>query len=222
MFLSIIASIVLVTNNFPASKVFLHKNIFVGSLQTDYYCGCKYNRERRVDINSCGYKIRKNATRALRIEWEHVVPASVFGRTLECWKHGGRKNCSRTSKQFVEFEKDLHNLRPVIGEVNSDRSNLPYGIADQTTKTYGQCQFKIDFQRDVAEPPDHIKGDLARITLYMMKKYKIQYEPEFVELMEIWNELDPVDQKEILINKMIKQHQGDSNWYIEKAEDQRK
>lgn len=41
---------------------------------TEFYCGCKYNGNR-VDLKACGYVPRKNANRAARIEWEHIVPA---------------------------------------------------------------------------------------------------------------------------------------------------
>lgn len=37
----------------------------------EFYCGCRYSGNR-VDLASCGYKPRKNANRARRIEWEHV------------------------------------------------------------------------------------------------------------------------------------------------------
>lgn len=43
-------------------------------MEEDFYCGCKYTG-KAVDFASCGYTPRKNATRASRIEWEHVVPA---------------------------------------------------------------------------------------------------------------------------------------------------
>ena len=38
----------------------------------EFYCGCRYSGNR-VDLASCGYKPRKNANRARRIEWEHIV-----------------------------------------------------------------------------------------------------------------------------------------------------
>ncbi len=37
----------------------------------EFYCGCRYSGNR-VDLASCGYKPRKNANRARRIEWEHI------------------------------------------------------------------------------------------------------------------------------------------------------
>lgn len=43
--------------------------------------------------------------------------------------HGSRKNCRKTSEEFIRMEAaDLMNLTPAIGEVNGNRSNLSYAI----------------------------------------------------------------------------------------------
>ena len=52
-----------------------------------FYCGCKINWQGKkgvVDLQSCGYQVRKNENRASRVEWEHVVPAWQFGHQRQC------------------------------------------------------------------------------------------------------------------------------------------
>ena len=52
-----------------------------------FYCGCRYTAQGAKltpDWASCGFQPRKNAQRAARIEWEHVVPAWAFGHQLQC------------------------------------------------------------------------------------------------------------------------------------------
>lgn len=65
-----------------------------------FYCGCEWvwtgRSGGRIDFDSCGYQIRAQENRAVRIEWEHIVPASNFGRARKCWQDGGRANCQRT------------------------------------------------------------------------------------------------------------------------------
>jgi endonuclease I len=34
-------------------------------------------------------------------------------------------------------------------------------------RAYGQCDFKIDFDRDIVEPRWEIKGDIMRLQLYL-------------------------------------------------------
>lgn len=38
------------------------------------YCGCTFDNQLRIDHKSCGYE--PGERRALKIEWEHLVPAS--------------------------------------------------------------------------------------------------------------------------------------------------
>lgn len=59
-----------------------------------FYCGCKINWQGKkgvVDLQSCGYQVRKNENRASRVEWEHVVPAWQFGHQRQCWQDGGHE-----------------------------------------------------------------------------------------------------------------------------------
>ncbi|MFH7327162.1 endonuclease, partial [Desulfurivibrio sp. C05AmB] len=57
-----------------------------------FYCGCEWEwtgrSGGRIDFDSCGYEIRAQENRAVRIEWEHIVPASNFGRARQCWQDG--------------------------------------------------------------------------------------------------------------------------------------
>lgn len=182
--------------------------------RTTFYCGCSYNEHHEVDLGSCGYKVRKNATRAKRIEWEHVVPASYFGRLLPCWGDGGRKNCQRNSTLFNKFEGDLHNLVPEVGELNADRSNHPYGIAHNKKPVYGSCEFYVDELNNIAEPKDSRKGDVARIWLYMADKYDMALPGHMKDMFQAWNKADPVTLEELKRNHKIYALQGDDNKYI--------
>ena len=54
------------------------------------YCGCSF-KGKTPDFSSCGYIPKKNNKRANRIEWEHVVPAHVFGIFFSEWTVGHPK-----------------------------------------------------------------------------------------------------------------------------------
>ncbi|KHJ65216.1 DNA-specific endonuclease I, partial [Pantoea rodasii] len=80
-------------NNFQQAKVVAAQ--INADAPADFYCGCKINwhgKKGVPDLSSCGYNVRKNANRADRIEWEHVMPAWEFGHQRQCWQNGGRKN----------------------------------------------------------------------------------------------------------------------------------
>ena len=44
-----------------------------------------------IDLESCGYKVRKNENRASRVEWEHVVPAWQLAISVSAGRTAGAK-----------------------------------------------------------------------------------------------------------------------------------
>ena len=61
------------------------------------YCGCSFEG-KTPNFSSCGYVPKKNNKRANRIEWEHVVPAYVFGIFFSEWTVE-RQNFSRRTER---------------------------------------------------------------------------------------------------------------------------
>ena len=192
--------------------------------QQTFYCGCEYysqNKKLRPKLESCGYKARKSVTRANRIEWEHIVPAWVFGHQLQCWQNGGRSQCRKDSL-FNQIESDLHNLVPAIGEINGDRSNFNYAMIAGETRNYGQCDFEIDFKSRTAEPRPEVRGDIARTYFYMAQRYNLSISAKQKRLLTVWARQDPIDDWEVERDKRIARIQGNHNpFIIEAAPDQR-
>ncbi|AAO27086.1 endonuclease I [Buchnera aphidicola str. Bp (Baizongia pistaciae)] len=183
-----------------------------------FYCGCKiFWKEKKgiPELNSCGYHIRKNANRANRIEWEHVMPAWQFGHSKSCWKKGGRKNCIH-DYNYQKIETDLHNLQPVIGEINGDRSNFMYNQFPKSTLNgqYGQCSMKIDFKNKLVEPPDISKGAISRIYFYMSDFYHFKLSKKQKKLFLMWNKKYNVTNWECMRDNLIFKIQGNHNPYV--------
>ncbi|MBR9883767.1 MAG: deoxyribonuclease I [Oceanospirillales bacterium] len=187
--------------SFSQAKRILSDRIYAGHEET-FYCGCQYgvasnpanpSRNRLTpDSSSCGLKPRKNANRAGRIEWEHVVPAWEFGHQLQCWQDGGRKACKK-DPTFRAIESDMMNLVPAVGELNGDRSNFRYGMISGETRRYGACDFEVDFKARVAEPRPEVRGDIARTYFYMADKYGLKLSRKQTQLFQAWDRLDPID-----------------------------
>lgn len=199
--------------NFNSAKKILPE-VYVG-LEEDIYCGCKYSG-KDVDLASCGYVPRKNANRAQRIEWEHVVPARHLGSQQQCWQDGGRKNCSGKDPLFDMMEGDLNNLVPAIGEVNGDRGDMSYGAwTSHPTPVYGQCTSLPDFKNKRFQPREEVRGRVARISLYMHSRYGLRMSDQDKKLWCAWSKTYPVDAWEIERNKRIKRWQGEGNSLLE-------
>lgn len=202
-----------------AAAVKIHQDV-PGS----FYCGCRITWQGKKglpDLDSCGYRVRKNAQRAGRIEWEHVVPAWQFGHQRRCWQSGGRKNCAK-DEQYRRMENDLHNLQPAIGEVNGDRNNFMYGQWRGNEAQYGQCPMKIDFKNKQAEPPATARGAIARTYFYMRERYGLRLSKQQSRLFEVWNRQYPVSAWECERNNRIAKAQGNHNRYVQQACQQRK
>lgn len=185
-----------------------------------FYCGCAIKMEGKKwqpDLESCGYQIRKQETRANRIEWEHIVPAWEFGHQLQCWQNGGRKNCSRNDKTFKRMEADLHNLVPAVGEVNGDRSNFRFSQWNAKPNQYGQCQMTIDFKARKAEPPAQARGRIARTYLYMQQTYGLKIASSQLKLFKAWDKSYPVDTIECQRDQAIAASQGNHNPWVQAA-----
>lgn len=184
----------------------------------DFYCGCNWDwvgsSGGRIDFSSCGYQIRAQQERAERTEWEHVVPASAFGQTRQCWRNGGRENCNRSDPVFNRIEADLHNLVPAIGEVNADRSNFRFDEIAGEPGDYGSCEFEVDSGQRVAEPADQVKGQIARIYFYMHDRYRMALSEEQQRTMMRWHAEFPVSAWELERDRRIGSVMGHNNPFV--------
>jgi deoxyribonuclease I len=187
------------------------------------YCGCDYTHQGKKlvpDWDSCGYRPRiartkkgKPNARAIRIEWEHVMPAWVFGHQRQCWQQGGRKVCKK-DPEFARMEADLHNLAPAVGELNGDRSNYRFAMIDGEPRAYGRCDFEVDFKGKRAEPPPNVRGDIARVYFYMRDRYRLRLSKQQTQLLNDWNKQDPIDEWERERDLRIERVQGTGNPYV--------
>jgi deoxyribonuclease I len=179
-------------------------------LQTTFYCGCPYVRKGSsgadIDREACGLRTYKNELRSDRVEWEHVVPASWIGRGRVCWDTGhadcqkkGRKCCAKVDDEFMSAYASPHNLFPSSGEVNGDRSAYPFGIVPGEVRNYGACDFEVGGTPKVVEPPDRVRGEIARAMLYMIDAHGVS----------IWRDRE----------ELIRESKGDlpEGWEIRRA-----
>ena len=180
---------------------------------TEFYCGCKYSGNR-VNLAACGYVPRKNANRAKRIEWEHIVPAWQIGHLRQCWQNGGRKNCTKNDPVYQRAEADLHNLVPSIGEVNGDRNNFSFGWLPVQTGQYGSCLTQVDFKAKKVMPRPSVRGMIARTYFYMSKQYRLPLSRQDRQLYEAWNKTYPVDTWEIQRKQRVACVMGRGNAFV--------
>ncbi|WP_203248918.1 endonuclease [Sporosarcina beigongshangi] len=125
---------------------------------------------------------------------------------------------------------DIHHLRPTDVQVNSARGNLDFDNGGSAVKGCDGC-FKT---ANSWEPPDRVKGDVARILFYMAIRYEqgdsvdlelneklnngsAPYHGKLSVLLE-WHMQDPVDEFERNRNNAIQEWQGNRNPFIDHPE----
>lgn len=215
------------SETYATVKRALYDRVFAHRRET-LYCACPFDADRRPELGACGYGSEKTSRRAGRIEVEHVVPASWIGRGRACWRSKicrdargvafkGRKCCLAIDPAFRRAFQDLHNLWPTIGAINERRSNYAFGLIEGERRAFGRCDFEVDSKARLVEPRPAVRGDVARISLYMADSYGIHLNDAQRRLFESWNREDPPDTEERHRHEIILRLQGRRNPWMSQA-----
>lgn len=133
---------------------------------------------------------------------------------------------------------DLHHLRPASTAYNSTRGNTPYGIVSDHSESNRMGDTDCYMSGSDFEPPDYIKGDVARILMYTYTHYSTEISGTSTksgalsitnivnensaqsawDLLMDWNESDPVDYQEMIRNNKCAQLLGNYNPFIDHPE----
>lgn len=149
---------------------------------------------------------------------EHTVPQSLFNSASP-------------------MHNDVHFIPPTDGKVNGMRDNYPYGIVGTVswTSLNGSklgTNSALGYSGTVFEPINEFKGDIARMIFYFVTRYENrlstfstgnilggsvypglqQWE---LNVLLLWNDQDPVSQREIDRNNACYAWQQNRNPYID-------
>ena len=210
--------------NYQQTKL-LARQIFEDA-KISFYCGCKFDQDLLVHLPSCKYIPQKHTKKPMKIEWEHIVPASYFGKQMKsgCWtkkpcsiknnKVTGRKCCLLIDPLYRTMHNDLHNLVPSIAEINAARKDYRFGYVNNKEQKYKSCPIKIDPNLKIVEPRDEVKGIIARVYLYYYTTYNIFITPNQLILFKKWNNQFPPTPFEFMWNNKVAQIQKNDNEFI--------
>ena len=124
---------------------------------------------------------------------------------------------------------DLHHIRPSDAGVNSSRGNKPYGYSNGGKEKYGTDPavgyLGGTYNSTYFEPLDNVKGDVARICLYVYVRWGADWGAtnitsvfQSVDVLLEWCEMDPVDTWEMGRNEVVQDIQGNRNVFIDYPE----
>jgi uncharacterized protein len=125
---------------------------------------------------------------------------------------------------------DIHHLRPTDASVNSSRGHLDF---DNGGTPHNECT-ECRYDSDSWEPPNRVKGDIARMLMYMAVRYEGNGELDLELADKVntyptpthgkksvllqWHKQDPVDAFEARRNNRIHEIQGNRNPFIDHPE----
>lgn len=189
--------------------------------------GCDYSYDLQscmdktmVDTSTCSVK-EQNQT----VKWIQVVPDSFYGRNRECMNeevcvskytgksYKGKRCCRQSDAAYRKMEADLFNLIPVVSAIADKRKDQIFMKVEKAKYMVG----KVKMDEKAIEPPDNLKGDIARVYLYMNQRYGLELSLEEKEDYYYWHKLDSVDKRECAIAKTIMKIQGSSNRWIKEG-----
>lgn len=157
--------------------------------------------------------------------WIQVVPDTFYGRNMACMNENvcvseftgkafkGARCCRLSSDVYKKMEAELFNLIPVVSAVAEKAKGKIFGEVKTPKETVGGVKFDENF----VEPPDSVKGDIARVYLYMDSRYGLQLSSAQKELFLRWHRADAVDQRECSIAKVFTKVQGVPNPLVEEG-----
>ena len=191
------------------------------------------NQQRKAQVKTPRFKGYRSARKALFSQMGPTLETIYTGKHYHLSKKKKRQrapqgvNCEhlfprawmgkRKTKRFRLMEADLHNLYPSEIKVNSRRGHLPFGeVVNLKYQSAFPSKIGLNQQgREVIEPRDERKGDLARSLLYFALKWERPLRPDQVKILLKWAKNDPVDRIEQKRNQRILDLQGTSNPFVE-------
>lgn len=127
---------------------------------------------------------------------------SVKKNAASSWnrEHVWPQSLSNDNWGTSEAGTDLLHIRPTYNDTNSRRGNLSYGDTNKTSPVYYQSML-YGYANGYFEPLDEVKGDAARILMYMWTTYYDHYTNKINILSTIqsydvllrWHTLDKPD-----------------------------
>ncbi len=154
------------------------------------------------DANGDGHNDKKG------MNVEHIEPQSLFDRASP-------------------MRADLHHLMATFQHPNSVRGNLPFGIVVSHIDYENKAGAKRGLDANgvyVFEPPDAVKGRVARALLYFNTRYRdektyghlaVLFWNQQIKVVMDWNREYPPDAFEARRNDFLETYQGNRNAFVD-------
>jgi len=198
--LTLLCSLALFASGYPKPRSFTHAQKIFKQMDLDYTRTAFSNDEYMYDPTTCLNKLYLKKDHNKSVVFVRIVPETLVAKGRECYtqpictnmsgqKHKGLSCCRKADKNYKKYERDIFNIMPIVE---------------------GREYFNV-------EPPLHIRGNIARVYLYMNKYYHLNLDDKQLQKYELWHQQDSVDEKECVMHERIFKVQGRSNPWIKSS-----
>lgn len=136
----------------------------------------------------------------------YVYPLADIRSALDC---GTNSQCKHDNR-YRQIVSDMHNMVVVPTRLEMRRRTARYENLGETINT-DDCGIRESNQ--FFEPPQHVKGDVARTMAYMVDTYGLPWLGA-TPVFQGWSRMDPPDDKELTRHRMVAEIQGNENPFV--------
>jgi len=198
--LFLLLPVLVIASDYPQPKSFTHavkifKQIDMSNKHTFFT-----NKEYDYDPATCMRNLYLKDNHEVDVVFSRIVPEDMMVKDLSCYKedictdmmgkiYHGKRCCRKIDKVYKAYEKDIFNI-----------------IAVEKGSIYSH-----------ENPPNRVKGNIARVYLYMQLHHQLKLTKAQVKRYKQWNKEDAVDENECALYKQIFKIQGRENPWIKSA-----
>lgn len=168
----------------------------------EYFWGMLYK-----DGGTTFYCDKPFSKKGILVTEGYIYSTSWIRDHLRC---GTPQQCRDHNENYRRITSDLHNIVPADARLELERRNAKFEALPDSIQP-DACGLKRSFQ--IIEPPDALKGDIARVLLYMSETYNLPIMGNLHQIKE-WSRIDPPSPEEIDRNLRIKNIQGNENRFV--------
>ncbi|OZG70688.1 endonuclease I [Hahella sp. CCB-MM4] len=150
---------------------------------------------------------KKFSKKSILVTESYIYSTLWMRDNLEC---GTPRQCREHDATYRKLTSDLHNIYPEDARFELERRAGKFEELDASVPI-SECNIRRVF--GVIDPPDDVKGDIARSLLYMHVTYDLPLYGDLNQLKR-WNRIDPPSPAEIERNNQIREIQGNDNPFI--------
>ena len=204
-----------------ALKSTLHTLMTSTHKYTSSYDDCRYEADRTDCENENG--------KVSLLYTAFVTTESKFSGSAPGWNREHVWPKSLGGDSTTKGGSDLHHIRPDDVTTNGTRGNKKFGNVSGGSEANGSSLVGGisggTYSSSYFEPHDNVKGDVARICLYVMVRWDSEWSAtsitqvfQSVDVLLEWCEMDPVDTWEMGRNEVVQDIQGNRNVFIDYPE----